>query len=70
MDSHVSTASSPLERLTSAVVLDAADACVCRARCDWPPCADIWNFWHGWTNEKRQAELASGQFRFGLLDRI
>jgi hypothetical protein len=72
MDSRVSTASSPLERLISDAVLDAAYACVCRARCDWSPCADIWNFWHGWTDEKRRlkAELASGQFRFGLLERI
>jgi hypothetical protein len=44
---------------------------VCCARCDWLPCRHR-NFRRDWTNEKRRlkAELASGQFRFGLLDRI
>ena len=72
MDRRELMADPHLGRLISDDVLDAAYAWVCRARRDYPPSADIWDFRHSWTNEKRRlkAELASGQFRFGLLDRI
>jgi hypothetical protein len=72
MVSRVSTAGSLLKRLMPDAVLVATYAQVCCARRDWPPCADIWNFRRDWTKEKRRlkAELASWQFRFGVLDRI
>jgi RNA-directed DNA polymerase len=61
-----------LKRLLSDDLLDGAYAWLCRARRDYPPSADIWNFRRNWADEKRRlkADLASGQFRFGLLDRI
>src|SRR5271169_5872114 len=61
-----------LQNLISDRVLDSAFAWLCGARRDYPASADIWNFRRHWHTERPRlkTELAAGQFRFGLLDRI
>ena len=61
-----------LARLASDAILDTAYAWLCKRRRDYPANADIWSFRWRWPEEKDriQAELSSGHFRFGLLDRI
>jgi RNA-directed DNA polymerase len=61
-----------LGRLISDDVLDAAYAWLCRARRDYPPSADIWNFRRNWEKKKHhlKTDLAAGRYRFDLLERI
>lgn len=58
--------------LASDEVLDAAFAWLCNRRLGWSSNADIWDFRRDWVDEKRRLKeaLQSGNFRFGLLDRV
>ena len=59
------------DRLVSDAVLAAAYRWLCRQRGHWPDGADVWSFRRSWLEEKARlrAELLSGIFRFGLLER-
>ena len=61
-----------LAAIASDSVLDAAFAWLCKRRRDYPDHADVWEFRRNWPRQKDRirAELPSGRYRFGLLDRI
>ncbi len=61
-----------LAAIASDGVLDAAFAWLCKRRRDYPDHADVWEFRRNWPQQKDRirAELPSGGYRFGLLDRI
>ncbi len=61
-----------LAAIASDSVLDAAFAWLCKRRRDYPDHADVWEFRRNWPQQKDRirAELPSGGYRFGLLDRI
>ncbi len=61
-----------LAALASDATLDAAFAWLCKRRRDYPDDADVWDFRRHWPAEKArlQSDLSTGDFRFGLLDRI
>ena len=61
-----------LAAIASDSVLDAAFAWLCKRRRDYPDHADVWEFRRNWPQEKDRirAELPSGRYRFGLLDRV
>ena len=52
--------------------LETAYAWLCQARRDTGPNADVWDLRRNWERERAviRADLASGQYRFGLLSRI
>ncbi len=61
-----------LAELTSNDVLDTSYDWLCKRRRNYPADADVWSFRQQWPVEKGRlkAELAAGQYRFGLLTRI
>ena len=61
-----------LAAIASDSVLDAAFTWLCKRRRDYPDHADVWEFRRNWPQEKDRirAELPSGRYRFGLLDRV
>jgi len=52
--------------------LDAAYAWLCHTRRDAGPNADVWDFRRDWDRQREliRTELASGRYRFGLLNRV
>ena len=61
-----------LADLASDATLDAAFIWLCKRRRDYPDDADVWDFRRHWPAEKARlrSDLSTGDFRFGLLDRI
>ena len=61
-----------LAAIASDSVLDAAFTWLCKRRRDYPDHADVWEFRRNWPQEKDRirAELPSGRYRFGPLDRV
>ena len=61
-----------LAEIASDAALNEAFAWLCKRRQNYPASADVWDFRRDWPIEKArlQADLLSGRFRFGLLDRI
>ena len=61
-----------LAALASDATLDAAFVWLCKRRRDYPDHADVWDFRRHWPAEKARlrSDLSTGDFRFGLLDRI
>ncbi len=61
-----------LAAIASDSVLDAAFAWLCKRRRDYPDHADVREFRRNWPQEKDRirAELPSGRYRFGPLDRV
>ena len=47
-----------MTQLTSDAVLEEAYAWLCRARCQWPDHADVWDLRRHWPREKTQLEHA------------
>jgi hypothetical protein len=63
---------SRLTAIASDATLDTAFAWLCKRRQNYPDHADVWNFRGNWQREKERirAELCSGRYRFGLVDRV
>lgn len=61
-----------LSQLASDDMLDAAYEWLCYRRREYSANADVWSFRRDWAveRERLKEELASGQFRFGLLRRV